>query len=421
MKKDKFKDISNLSKYSDTHSTLLLELISSITDYSSEESICKQFLERLSFNFELDKGAIYLKSINSNQFNYITGVGANKDSIELRKSSIFNQGYSILFNLKSSIIYSKIRESDVIDFPFLKDLNSALLLPITYKNEVLGFLFLGREKLVSFPEEDISLIEIVLSKLSDILKQRLLLNQLQVSQAKLTEAYENLKSFDNLKNSFLFNITHEFRTPLVTITGYAELLKSGDFGEMSAMQNKAIGTIFKNAKNLNHLIDNLLTFVSLSDKFTDLKLVSFDLFQFIKKYLFEKSFDTVEICVEKNVESCIIKSDKELFEIIFDQLISNAIKFNINNRPIVIKVNNQESSVVCSIIDRGIGIKDESQKKIFSNFYQGSQNMNRKYSGLGFGLSLVGKILKVLKYEVFVKSKVNEGTEIGFKIPLTKN
>jgi len=190
---------------------------------------------------------------------------------------------------------------------------------------------------------------------------------------------------------------------------------------MTSMQKKAIGTIYKNAKSLNHLIDNLLTFVSLSDKFMHIESVNFELIDFIYKYLDKYDSGKTEIIVETNCKNCIIKSDKELFKIVFDQLLSNAIKFNINNLPIIIKISENEGTIICSVIDSGIGIKEDAQKNIFSNFYQGSQDMNRKFSGLGFGLSLVSKILKILKYKVFVNSKVNEGTEIGFEIPLKKD
>jgi len=151
-------------------------------------------------------------------------------------------------------------------FDFLRFNEKALISPLIYNETIIGITFFGRENNFNFNDDEINLILACSNELAKTLHNIILIRKNQISQAKLIETHELLKSFETLKNSFIYNITHEFRTPLVTIKGYLDMLKDEDLGNLNSQQKKAINVIFKNSNQLSFMIDNLLLFIQLSDK-----------------------------------------------------------------------------------------------------------------------------------------------------------
>lgn len=403
--------------YNDT----ILEIINSINDLSSEEKICKRFLERIFFNFELEKGAIYLKDLNNNKFYFIIGAGVNRVNIKVKEINPYSEGYSILFNFKTPINFLKISKDDIKDFPFLKNLSRALLLPIIFNDEVIGILFIGRKGKKVFSDVEENLVTVLLDKLAVFLNQQLIYKQLMISQSRLTEAYDDLKTIDKMKTSLLHNITHEFRTPLVTIMGYSELLKYEDFGKLNNHQLKAVEVIYKNSKSLKNIIDNLLTFVQISSKMGNFNFKKTNLVKFVKDIInsFEESNVTIIFTTES--DEVFINCDKDLLKIVIEQLISNAIKFNKNNNPINVVIEKNKDKAFFKVVDNGIGISKKHIDKIKDEFYQVSYTDSAKSSGIGFGLSISNRIIDIHKFKLIIKSEVNRGTEIGFEAPLCKS
>lgn len=413
----KLKKLIKFKYYNDT----ILEIINSINDLSSEEKICKRFLERIFFNFELEKGAIYLKDLNNKKFYFIIGAGVNHETIKVKEIDPYSEGYSIVFNFKTPINFLKISEDDKKDFPFLKNLSRALLLPIIFNDEVIGLLFLGRKGKKIFTDIEENLISVLLDKLAVFLNQQLIYKQLMISQSRLTEAYDELKTIDKVKTSLLHNITHEFRTPLVTIMGYSELLKFEDFGRMNNQQLKAVEVIYKNSKSLKRIIDNLLTFVQISGKMGNFVFKKVNLVKFVKNVINNFEDSNVTIIFTTEADDIFIECDKELLRIVIEQLILNAIKFNKDNNPINIIIDKTDEKAIFKVVDKGMGISKNHLNKIKEEFYKVSYSDNNKSPGIGFGLSISNRIIDIHKFKFILKSELNKGTEVGFEAPLCKD
>ena len=135
----------------------------------------------------------------------------------------------------------------------------------------------------------------------------------------------------------------------------------------------------------------------------------------------------VTILFSTDIEKANIYGDKYLLEIALKQLLSNALKFNKNNNPVVIQIEalkdkkTQKKKVVLKIIDKGIGISEKKPNRIFDEFSRITGEMDYSYSGIGFGLSITKKILDFHNFEFFINSTVDKGTEVGFKADITED
>ena len=418
----KFQSVINFNNYND----FILEILNSIDDLTGDEAICKKFLERICFHFDIEKSGIYLNDPDKQEFYYIASAGVDRENIELKRVSVYETGFSILFNVKTEIIFPEISDDELEDFKFLKDMERAIIFPLTLEDEVLGFLFVARRG-EQFTDIEINKLKLLFNNIAPLINQQILYKKLLVSQGRLTEAYDNLQTLDRMKTAFLNNLTHELRTPLVTIKGYTELLRYGDFGKLNDSQKSAIEVVYKNANKLGDLIDNLLTFVSLSDKLSSKNFVKFNLVKFVSRLINEYEETNVTILFSTDIEKAIIYGDKYLLEIALKQLLSNALKFNKNNNPEVIQIEalkdkkTQKKKVVLKIIDKGIGISEKKLNRIFDEFSRITGEMDYSYSGIGFGLSITKKILDFHNFEFFINSTVDKGTEVGFKADITED
>ncbi|HPC38012.1 MAG TPA: HAMP domain-containing sensor histidine kinase [Exilispira sp.] len=396
---------------------IYLEIFSALKDIKNEQVICDRFFERIGHHFNIQKAGIYLRDLKKDELIFVSGIGVDLNSIEIKKISVYNGFIFELMSGKTQLRFDKIYKKDIIDFPFLENLSSALIFPIYSEKKPLGFAFFGKsidEEI--FSEEEENILSSLLSLISPILDLQMTYKELSVSQSKLVEAIENLKNFEKVKNSFLYNITHELKTPLVTIVGYSEMLHSKDMGDLNQIQLKGIETILKNSNHLLQMIEDLLTFVNLSDKISNLDLQKINIVKVIYDVVKKFENSNTQIILDIDYPEIIIFADPYLLSKAIEHLIDNAIKFNRENSPITVnvEVDKEKMKVKVLVIDKGIGMEYQTFIASTKNFIQESMDLNRKYGGIGFGLSFVNKIFSVHQFEVIFKSEKGRGTEIGF-------
>ncbi len=397
---------------------LYLEIFSELRDLTENEKICDRFLQRIGYHFKIQKAGIYLKDLKTEELTFVAGIGVDSKRIELKNVSVFHPSIFPIMSAKTVFRFDNIYNKDIENYPFLNGLCCALIFQIYSEKRPLGFAFFGKrgEEKTIFTEEEENLLNSLVSMISPIIDLQITYKELAVSRSELHEAYENLKKFEQIKNSFLYNITHELKTPLVTIVGYSEMLHSKDMGELNNIQLKAIETILKNSNNLLEMIEDLLTFVNLSDKISNVDFQKINIVDIIYNVIKKFENSKAQIILDLDYRQVIILGDNYLLTKAIEHLLDNAIKFNVNNNPVTIKVevNKENMKVKVLIIDRGIGMDYNTFKISLENFVQESKDLNRKYGGIGFGLSFVNKILLIHQYEILFKSEKGKGTEIGF-------
>ncbi|MFH1439847.1 MAG: ATP-binding protein [Candidatus Woesearchaeota archaeon] len=225
---------------------------------------------------------------------------------------------------------------------------------------------------------------------------------------------------DNMKKEFLSTVSHELRTPLTSIKGYASLIDMGRLGEINYRQSKAIKIINQESDRLMGLIESLLEVSRLESGniYMDFKLISIEecFKDSLAQNLAKESGVRLRTDFQKNLP--LINLDKRKIITIFNNLISNAVKFTKKGSIVQVMARKSRGNIVIRISDKGVGIKKADLDKIFNKFYQAEDPMTRSEGGFGLGLPIVKKIIDLHSGNLKINSDFGVGTEVIFSLPL---
>lgn len=237
-------------------------------------------------------------------------------------------------------------------------------------------------------------------------------------------AYQNskrLQDLDELKSRFITNITHEFRTPLTIILGYLGNLKSR-FSNKDEVST-SLETIEQNSNNLLNLVNQMLDLTKLEQGKLSLKLVQNDIASYIEhsvdSFMSIAEDKNIALKFESNPDIIIMDFDAEKIRQIVTNLISNAIKFSSENSMVTITVERQNEEAIVKIKDEGLGIAKDHIPYIFDRFYQIENSTSKISQGTGIGLALTKELVLLLRGNINVASKVNQGTTFTIYLPIT--
>ena len=223
------------------------------------------------------------------------------------------------------------------------------------------------------------------------------------------EMVEKLNSVALLKNDFVSNFTHEFKTPLSSIKGYAELLECSD--NLTKEQKEYLRIIIEESKSLSNLSETAMKLAKLDNQKEPEDFVLFSLDGQIEDcvLLFDNNLKEKNIELELNLKPIKIKNSPTLLKEVWINLLSNAIKYNKPNGKITVSAYKEKDRVIVSVKDTGIGISKADQQIIYEKFYQVNKYNSGK--GLGLGLSIVKRILELVDGQIECISEEGEGTE----------
>lgn len=231
------------------------------------------------------------------------------------------------------------------------------------------------------------------------------------------------REISQMKNDFVSHVSHELKTPLASITAYAEMLVDGEANDENT-RNEFYSIIQNQALRLNRLIEDILNIsriesglIKVNKEAVSTALIVRDAAQMIKSYAAEK-----DISVEDQTSIVFdqVSADKDMISQVVINLLSNAVKYTPNGGKITIdsEVDESEQVVRVTITDTGVGIPAEELEHVYDKFYRVKAN-NKCAKGTGLGLNLVKQIVeKVHQGRVFVRSEVGKGSSFGFELPL---
>ncbi len=224
-----------------------------------------------------------------------------------------------------------------------------------------------------------------------------------------------LSSLENMKNDFVADVSHEIKTPLSVIQGYADLIHTKGLSE--AERAEYVALISDAINNLTNLVTNILKLNKIENQ-QIVKKEEFYLDELICTCLlnYEENVNEKNIEINAQLPEVMVFTDKTLLEIVFNNLFSNAVKFTDNGGEISIGMCRKGKNVEVAIKDNGCGMNKQTQRRLFEKFYQGDTSHSQ--AGNGLGLALVHRVVDLLESEITVKSKEGEGSE--FRI-LLKN
>lgn len=230
-----------------------------------------------------------------------------------------------------------------------------------------------------------------------------------------------LSKLDDYQKKFVANISHDFRSPLTSIKGFAEAIKDGTIPH--EMQDKYLNIILFETERLTKLTSSLLELNRFENRGTFLDITSFDINHIIKKTA--ESFEG--LCREKKITLNLVFSSKETYvdadmgkiQQVLYNLIDNAIKFSHNNSKIKVSTEEKGDRVFVSVKDYGIGIPKESIKKIWERFYKTDASRGKDKRGTGLGLSIAKEIIQAHNENINVISTEGVGSEFIFSLSKT--
>ena len=226
---------------------------------------------------------------------------------------------------------------------------------------------------------------------------------------------------EKIRREFSANVSHELKTPLTSISGYAELIKSG-LAKKEDIQNFA-GKIYDEVQNLISLIQDIIKISKLDEQSLMLtqepNLATVDLKELISNIINRLSImaGAKKITFDTKLEELKIVGISSLIDETFLNLVDNAIKYNVPEGTISLELTKDDNQIIVRIKDSGIGIPTESIPRIFERFYRVDTSHSKEIPGTGLGLSIVKHAVDLHSGTIFVESEVSKGTLITITFP----
>lgn len=230
----------------------------------------------------------------------------------------------------------------------------------------------------------------------------------------LNKMSAELAKSEVLRTDFISNVSHELKTPLAIIRNYAAELAKG--GLPQNKREEYCATLVVTANRLSNLVSNILSLNKLENQQITSQKEVVRLEELLAQSVlgFENAIEDKAIDLQCDFDEITIETLPNYLEIVFNNLMSNAVKFTPNGGKIAVTLKRNGNEAVVSIEDNGCGISSDTGKRIFDKFYQG--DTSHASEGNGLGLALVKKVIDVLGGEIAVQSEVNKGSVFTVKL-----
>ena len=318
---------------------------------------------------------------------------------------------------------SQFPSPNLLPFVEKEGLVSFIGTPLMSKGTVVGAIGLGTSKKRVFTKDELDLLFSIGNVIGIAAENARLFKESRKNLQKLQTAFKELQTLDTMKDELISNVSHELKTPLISIKGYGELLYDEKLGELSDKQKKSLEAIIRNADRLTRLINSILFISKFQAGKVEFKFESLDIKEIIKHCVddFKRILDEKQIQLEMELPEIIkILGDKDRFTEVITNLLDNAIKFTPQGGKISIKAQGEKECVHITVSDNGIGISPEVLPKLFSRFYQVDTSSDRKFGGTGLGLYITKNIIDALNGKIWIESEVAKGTTVHVLVPVAK-
>ncbi|MCL3779643.1 PAS domain S-box protein [Prolixibacteraceae bacterium JC049] len=376
----------------------LTEQKNDLQNLAESEKRYKALLEAVpDMYFVMDKDGVYVDYVAKEQ------AALNINPEDIIGNSIFEVGFS---QKMTRTIYQSIQ--NVIKFNTIES--------IEYAFETPHGTMLFEMRMVKLNDHS------VISLSRDITKRKL-------AEQKMEEAKEKAENADRLKSAFLANLSHEVRTPMNAIIGFARMLESPDFDQED--RSRFVSIIVQNGELLLKMITDMISLSKIEANQIDVDKSLFKVNQLLtelyRTYTHQKNQDLekkknlkLTIDSENQNQNFSIYTDGALLREILSHLIDNAIKFTERGEVKFGYRMTDEQHIEFYVEDTGIGIPMDAHEQVFARFHQLDNDKSREYGGTGLGLSIAQHYAKQLGARISFQSEINKGTRFYFAIKITQ-
>ena len=238
---------------------------------------------------------------------------------------------------------------------------------------------------------------------------------------RISKYNDERKKNEKLRREFSANVSHELKTPITTISGYADLLRNGMVKPEDVEQFSE--KIYKESERLINLVNDIIKLSRLDEKKVGIDVVSVkmdDLAYRVKESLHPVT-DKYKVSFELDVDNVRITAVELMMEELLYNLCENAIKYNKPGGFVKLSIQRDLLNVFIEVSDNGIGIPKDCQNRIFERFYRVDKSHSKQIGGTGLGLAIVKHILIKLDATISLRSEPGEGTEITVSFPAVRD
>ncbi len=412
-------------KHADAYTEILTLLASTVDLYT----ILSEGLKNLMKYSDSPLGVIYLYNHERKVLEPYVTQGTNKEvsqkEFELEEGipgqTAFKKNMVIVKDIPDNTIYRveagvcEVLPKTIISTPMVfKDMLLGVFIT-THLNEV-------TPEMLEFIKRTVDQHAVAVNNVNTYLQTQNMATALKIQRDELNIKTRELAAASRMKSEFLANMSHELRTPLNSIIGFSEVLHDETFGPLNEKQLKYTGNILTSGKHLLGLINHVLDLSKVEAGKMELFYEDFSISAVFDEVLAVTapmvSMKNIVMETKINPELTTIKADKNKFKQILLNFLGNSIKFTPEGGSTTIEAHRVDDMAQISIIDTGIGISQEDQKKLFQPFKQLDSSTSRKYEGTGLGLALVKRFVELHGGKVWVESELGKGSTFIFTIPI---
>lgn len=285
--------------------------------------------------------------------------------------------------------------------------NAALATPLEWGEELLGVVTLHSVLPRKWTSADVAMIEAAAREVSIAIQHARRYRQ-------AVENAERLRRLDEMRSDFVSMVSHELRSPMTVVAGIADILEKRHDRLTRAQRNELVETLGREARRLRRLVSEVLDLESLEQGQVQLQRSRVDIVELAR----EAVADAVEphrTTVAVEVEDAVVHVDRDRIKQVLLNLISNAAKFSEEEDPIRVVVGGDDGSIVVSVEDRGPGIPEDDQERLFERFSRLQSGAPKPGSGLGLFLSK--QIIEQHDGTIWVESALRRGSTFSFRLP----
>ena len=299
---------------------------------------------------------------------------------------------------------------------------SELAVPIRAGAEVIGVLNIESHRLNAFDEEDLAFYTVIAGQLGVALQNARLYQEVRRHADELAAALARSQELDRLKSQFIQNVSHELRSPVALIRGYAELLAAGELGRLEAEQEGPVATIARRAQMLSSLVEDITLILLVEARPLAQERIGLGELARAAVEDFRVAADQAGLTLKAEIGEGLPAASGEgtYLRRVIDNLLGNAVKFTPAGGTITVGVREGEGELVLEVSDTGIGIPEDQQERIFDRFYQIDGSARRRYGGAGLGLALVKEIVEAHGGTVRVSSSPKQGSTFAITLPVAR-
>lgn len=288
--------------------------------------------------------------------------------------------------------------------------NVQLAVPIVQEGEITGLITLETQQNVEINREDTAFVERLADRAAVAIKN-----------AKL---YEAIHAANKAKSDFISLVAHELRVPMTSIKGYTDLMNAGLAGPLSDQQKQFLEVIRRNLIRMSSLISDLSDINHIESGRMKFDLKPFDLREVVADVAdsLRERITTRQQSLHIDIEDelPLVFADAARMGQVISNLMSNANKYTPEGGEIVVRAWPNGRSAYVSIQDNGLGISEEDQQKLFTQFFRAEDKAVREQPGWGLGLSIVRRMVEAQDGEITFESELGAGSTFTFTIPLAK-